>query len=51
VVVTEVHPSFLPDMINMTPTTITPSNTQMPGSEAQQIPPTTFNPTDDDAPP
>jgi hypothetical protein len=51
VVVTQVGPSFLPDLINMTPTTIAPSDTQMPGSEAQQIPPTIFNPTDDDGPP
>jgi hypothetical protein len=50
-VVTQVHPSFLPELINMTPTTIAPSDTQMPGSEAQQIPPTIFNPTDVDAPP
>jgi hypothetical protein len=32
----------------MTPTTIAPSDTQMPGSDAQHIPPTIFNPTDDD---
>jgi hypothetical protein len=53
VVVTQVRPSFLPDLINMTPTTIAPSDTQMPGSgsDAQQIPPTIFNPMDDDAPP
>jgi hypothetical protein len=48
VVVTQVRPSFLPDLINMTPTTIAPSDTQMPGSDSQQIPPTIFNPTDDD---
>jgi hypothetical protein len=35
----------------MTPTTIAPSVTQMPGSDAQQIPPTMFNPMDVDAPP
>jgi hypothetical protein len=51
VVVTQVRPSFLPDLINMTPTTMAPSDTQMPGSDTQQIPPTFFNPTDDDAPP
>jgi hypothetical protein len=52
VVVTQVCPSFLPDLIKTTPTTIAPSNTQMPGgSDTQQIPPTTFNPTDNDAPP
>jgi hypothetical protein len=50
VVVTQVHPSFLPDLITMSPTTIAPIDTQMPGSEAQQIPLTIFNPTDDDAP-
>jgi hypothetical protein len=54
VVLTQVRPSFLPDLINMTPTTIRRSDTQMPGSDAQQIPPTIFNPTDkddDNAPP
>jgi hypothetical protein len=51
VVVTKVRPSFLPDLINMTPTTIAPSDTQMPGSVTQPTPPTTFNPTGDDTPP
>jgi hypothetical protein len=35
----------------MTPTTIAHIDTQMPGSDVQQIPATIFNPTDDDAPP
>jgi hypothetical protein len=48
VVVTQGRPSFLSDLINMTPTTIAPSDTQMPGSDAQQIPPTISIPTDDD---
>jgi hypothetical protein len=50
-VVTQVRPSFLPDLINMTPTTIAPSNTQMHGSVTQPTPPTTSNPTDYDTPP
>jgi hypothetical protein len=50
-VVTQVCPFFfLPDFINMTPTkTTAPSDTQMPGSDSQQTPPTIFNPNDDDA--
>jgi hypothetical protein len=51
VVVTQVCPSFLPELINMIPTTIAPRDTQMGGSEAQQIPPTIFSPMDDGAPP
>jgi hypothetical protein len=52
VVVTQVRPlPFLPDLINMIPTSIAPSDTQMPDSDAQQTPPTIFNQMDDDAPP
>jgi hypothetical protein len=51
VFVTQVRPSLLPDLINMTPKTIAPSETQMSGSVTQPTSPTTSNPTDDDASP
>jgi hypothetical protein len=49
VVVTQVCPSFLPDLIDMTPSTIAPWDTQMPGSiTCQHTFATSFHLSDDD---